>query len=80
MPSVLRVDGFQVMIFFNDHPPPHVHVRKGGGMVVIVLAADGNPQTVREVHEMAQAEIVKASLIVHAHAGLLGQKWRDIHG
>ena len=80
MPTVLRVDGFQIMIFFNDHPPPHVHVRKAGGLVVIQLASDAGPPTVREAHEMAQADLVRAFRIVLTNHDLLQQKWREIHG
>jgi hypothetical protein len=72
--------GFQVMIFFNDHPPPHVHVRKGGGVVMIQLASADRQAAVRDVHEMSQADVVKAFRIVHAHHDLLEQKWREIHG
>jgi len=80
VPTVLRVDGFQVMIFFNDHPPPHVHVRKAGSLVVIELESATGPQTVREVHAMSQADVVKAFQIVRAHHDLLDQKWREIRG
>lgn len=80
MSTVLRVDGFQVMIFFNDHPPPHVHVRKGGGVVLIQLESGSRPQAVREVHEMSQPNVLRAFQIVQAHRDLLEQKWREIHG
>ncbi len=29
-PTVLRQAGYQFIIFPNDHPPPHVHVRRAG--------------------------------------------------
>jgi hypothetical protein len=31
MPTVLRREGYEIVIYFNDHPPPHVHAFKGGG-------------------------------------------------
>ena len=37
MPEILRVDGYIVKIWFNDHPPQHVHVFKGDGECVIEL-------------------------------------------
>lgn len=77
---MLLVNGFQVMIFFNDHAPAHVHVRKGGGMVVIELESDARGQAIREVHDMSQGDIVKAAVIVHTNSDLLWQKWREIHG
>ena len=30
LPTVLRDDGLNFMIFTNDHEPPHVHVTGGG--------------------------------------------------
>lgn len=37
VPTVLRVDGFRVVIYLppREHDPPHVHVWKGDGEVVI---------------------------------------------
>jgi len=29
MPTLIRSDGLTIKIFFNDHPPPHVHVYAG---------------------------------------------------
>ncbi len=29
MPTLARFDGLTFKIFFNDHPPPHVHVYAG---------------------------------------------------
>ncbi|UFP93544.1 DUF4160 domain-containing protein [Gloeobacter morelensis] len=31
MPTILQVDGFQGVIYFNDHEPAHVHVFKADG-------------------------------------------------
>ena len=41
MPEVLRVDGYIVKIWFNDHPPQHVHVFKDNGECVIELNNQG---------------------------------------
>ena len=30
MPTVLKEDGFNIRIYFNDHSPPHVHILKAG--------------------------------------------------
>jgi len=29
-PEISRFHGIVVSVNFNDHPPPHVHVRRGG--------------------------------------------------
>jgi Domain of unknown function (DUF4160) len=37
MPTGLRQDGFDVMIYTDDHPPAHVHVFKAGEEIIIDL-------------------------------------------
>jgi Domain of unknown function (DUF4160) len=37
MPTILREQGFRVVIYPNDHLPSHVHVFKGSGEVRIEL-------------------------------------------
>ncbi|MDD9909504.1 MAG: DUF4160 domain-containing protein [Ahrensia sp.] len=27
MPTIARIEGVQILIYADDHPPPHVHVR-----------------------------------------------------
>ena len=37
MPTVLRVGGYQFIIFTSDHPPAHVHVRRDGKLAKVSL-------------------------------------------
>lgn len=37
MPPVLRVGGYQFIIFTSDHPPAHVHVRRDGKLAKVRL-------------------------------------------
>jgi hypothetical protein len=37
MPPVLRIDGWRVVIYPNDHAPAHVHVLGPGWVVVVNL-------------------------------------------
>lgn len=30
MPEISRFFGIVVLVYFNDHAPPHVHIRRGG--------------------------------------------------
>ena len=64
MPTVLRVDGFQVRIFPNDHPPAHVHVFKTGAAIVIELGTASRPPRIREISGMARPDAVKAVTLV----------------
>lgn len=78
MPTVLRVDGFDVVILLppREHGPAHVHVRKAGGEVVIVLSS----LAVRTVEGMRSADAVTAVGIVTNHKGELLTAWRKHHG
>jgi hypothetical protein len=80
MPTVLRQDGFDVMIYTDDHPPAHVHVRKAGGEVVINLGDDETPPSIREVHGMKKQDTRKAVIIVEDNQVYLLSMWGEIHG
>jgi hypothetical protein len=82
MPTVLVVSGFHVRIYLppREHAPPHVHVVKAGGEIIIVLGADDAPPMVDEVHHMRQRDVVRAYRIVEAHQAMLLEQWRRYHG
>jgi hypothetical protein len=74
MPTILRVEGFDVAILTRDeHPPPHVHVYTGDEEIVIEL----DPLAVRESY-MRPKNAAKAWLIVQSKQGLLLQRWIEI--
>ena len=82
MPTLLRKEGFRVMIFGppREHGPPHVHVYKGSAAVVVIrLAAAGQTPSIREVYDMGRADVVKAYRLVEAHAQTLREAWESIH-
>jgi hypothetical protein len=37
MPELSRFFGIIVMMFYNDHPPPHFHVRYGAQKAIIAI-------------------------------------------
>ena len=37
MPELARFFGIIVMMFYDDHPPPHFHVRYGGQKAIIAI-------------------------------------------
>ena len=37
MPTVVEVDGVRIVIYPNDHPPPHIHAWKDGRQVKIEI-------------------------------------------
>lgn len=82
MPTVLRANGFRVLILFppREHPPPHVHVVRSDGLVVIRLENGPEPQRTLRIEGMSAAERRKAEQIVEEHTTLLMDAWRRIHG
>jgi hypothetical protein len=30
MPTIAIVSGIRIVIYYNDHPPPHFHAKQGG--------------------------------------------------
>jgi uncharacterized protein DUF4160 len=82
MPTVLNVDGFQIRILPppREHGPAHVHVRKGGTVVVINLPDGDQPFGVRAIQRMRNADVVAAVRIVEANTEMLLEYWRKHHG
>ena len=37
MPEISRFFGIIITMYFNDHPPPHFHVRYGGQKALIAI-------------------------------------------
>jgi hypothetical protein len=82
MPTVLRVDGFRVIIFLppREHDPAHVHIVKANGEIVIELASDDEPQRIRDVYGMKGPDAIRAFRIVEEHSTMLWTEWRKYHG
>lgn len=76
MATILDQDGFQVVVFSNDHRPEHVHVFKAGAEALINLA----PVSIRENYRMSKRNLRKAVDLVTENQQLLRQAWRAIHG
>ena len=78
MPTVLRGDGFDFVILLppREHGPAHVHARKAGGEVVILLSS----LVVEKVKQMRSADVVTAIGIVADHQDELLSAWRKHHG
>jgi hypothetical protein len=75
MPTVLRENGFEVKMCFNDHPPPHIHAFKGGGETKINL----DPVEVMRVWNMPKPETQKAKRLVRKHREYLLKTWEEMH-
>lgn len=78
MPNVLSENGFQVMIYPDDHRPAHVHVYKSG-VVVISLNNRRTPPSVREIVGMSRQDVRAALVLVTQHKQHLVKAWRRHH-
>ena len=79
MPTVYREGRFQVRIFYNDHPPPHVHVVKGNGYAKITISEGEMPRLI-EARGLVNRDIVRAFRIVEDQQDGFFRAWVAIHG
>ena len=79
MPVVFRKDGFNFVIYVDDHEPGHTHVKKAGKEVVINLGDERTAPQIRNKNGMPNADIRKAIKLVFAHQDDLIAKWKELH-
>ena len=79
MPTVWRDGNLRIVIYTDDHPPPHVHVFGDGETKIALAGADGAPVVVRIVGA-DRREARRALEIVREKREHLLEKWNGIHG
>jgi Domain of unknown function (DUF4160) len=80
MSTILRDQGFRIVIYPNDHLPSHVHVFKGSGEVRIDLGDEGSdPSLMTITGQISDKDVVKALYLVKENQAKLLAKWREIH-
>lgn len=80
MPTIFRMDGFDVLIYVDDHRPAHVHVFNADGEVVVNLHESVDTMEIREVVKMRRKDVRRAwDMVADNHAAFL-DRWRQIHG
>jgi hypothetical protein len=78
--ATLRYNGFQLRIYSNDHPPPHVHVIQGNGELRIMLGDDDNDAYIEKIlSPMKRTDARNALQAVRVNKKLLLEKWRAIY-
>lgn len=80
MPTVLRIGGLRVVIWPNDHRPPHVHVKGADGEAVFNLHCPGGPPVLRESYGFRLADLNRIEDALAAAITALCAGWRTIHG
>ena len=80
MPTVLRFDGFHVVVYPADHVPAHVHVFSGGNEAIFNLNCPTGPVALRENYGFSRRTITRIRKLLDDAVTLLRQEWRRIHG
>lgn len=80
MPTVLRFDGFSVVVYPADHVPAHVHVFGGGNEAIFILNCPAGPVTLRENYGFSRRAIARLRRVLDDAVPTLCQEWRRIHG
>jgi len=80
MPTVLRFDGFNVVVYPADHIPAHVHVFGGGNEAIFNLNCPAGPVVLRENYGFPRRAIARICKTLNDAVPMLCQEWRRIHG
>ncbi|HEX8148377.1 MAG TPA: DUF4160 domain-containing protein [Pyrinomonadaceae bacterium] len=79
MPKVWEQNGFKFYVYFDDHTPSHVHVKKAGQEVVLYLGDENTKPSIRELRGMEDVEAVRALKIACKKRELLLREWSEVH-
>jgi hypothetical protein len=62
VPTVLRIDGFQIVIYLpnREHGPAHVHAFKAGAELIVTLGDGGEQPEIARNRGMRDADTVAA--------------------
>jgi ribonucleotide monophosphatase NagD (HAD superfamily) len=77
---VLRVRGLSIVIYSNDHAPPHVHVIGQNAEAKIALGSRYERASILVNSGLSRAQLAKALTEIDRNEALLRRRWREIHG
>jgi hypothetical protein len=80
MPTLLRQDGFDIRMYFDDHDPPHIHAFRAGGQAKVALGSSEVAPSLMLVQGMSAKDAKKAIAIVTEYQMQLLEKWEEYHG
>ncbi len=80
MPTVLTQNGFQVLIYTQDHLPPHVHVTRAEFEAIIYLDRPAGEASARANYGFRSSDLKDIVRLVSEHRAYLLQAWEEIHG
>jgi hypothetical protein len=79
MPTALRIGGLRVVIYPNDHRPPHVHVQGAGSEAVFLLNGPAGPPTLRGSFGFTTGELNRIRSVLAENLFALCEEWERIH-
>ena len=74
MPKIFEKDGFKFFFYSNEHPPIHVHVRRGGGEAVFIVEEGVE---LRESQGLNVKDLGKAQSLAEENKALIIRKWNE---
>jgi len=80
MATIFRVRGLRVVIYANDHWPPHVHIVGAGCEAKVALGRAGERPSLITNAGLSRRLLAEALAEVDRSRDLLIQRWREIHG
>lgn len=79
MPTALRIGGVRVVIYPNDHRPPHVHVCGAGTEAVFILDCPAGPPILRGSFGFTTADLNRIASALADNLAALCAEWERIH-
>lgn len=79
MPTIININGYRVIIWPDDHAPPHVHIFKGDGEMKISIGVGGELPRLITIHHLSKQEVRQAFEIVAENQNVLLTAWEKIH-
>lgn len=80
VPTVLTVRNIRVVIFTNDHPPPHVHALKGDARAKFDLGLPDGDVRLVENDGFRLAEVRELGAAIALARDAIAKRWSEIHG
>jgi uncharacterized protein DUF4160 len=80
MATILRVRGMRIVIYPNDHWPPHVHVIGADGRARIALGDECEAPSVMDNRGLSRGDLADVRVEIERNRDLLSLRWRQIHG
>lgn len=76
MPTLINERGFRVVMYFNDHDPPHVHVKRAGNEARVQI----DPVMIMDNYSYNQNELKLILGIIEKHQTMLMDTWNLYFG